>query len=326
MIAALGAFDGLHRGHQALLRQAAQLAVPEERPWGVVTFSPHPQAVMAPGRFQGLFSEMERRLLAAHLSIPRWEVLPFSHGLADMLPERFLDLLDHHFSLQGVVVGENFRFGQGRRGDVALLRDECARRCWQCAVVSPVLHAGRPVSSTTIRHFLQEGNMKEVQDRLGYPFGVVATVVHGDHRGRGLGFPTANLAYPSGKLLPPGGVYGVAALAEGNWYAGAANVGHNPTFSGLRSLRCEVFLLDYSGDLYEKSIGVFFLERLREERRFPSVEELVGQMHQDKERARECFLREMACGERARFFRNIQKLLSTGSAQPSGPARGFMLG
>ena len=316
MIAVLGAFDGFHRGHQSLFVQAKQRADREQTAWGVVTFSPHPQMVMSSGIFFNLFTEHERQILAQYFEIPRWEIIPFTHGLADMSPERFLDILATRYALRGIVVGRNFFFGRGRSGDIAFLQQECLRRGWTCDVVSPLLQDGHTVSSTAIRRLLLEGNVMMARSLLGYPFGMLATVVHGDHRGQSLGFPTANLSCPSGKLLPPGGVYAVAVVAEGRVYPGAANMGYNPTFAGQRSLRFEVFLLNFSGNLYEKTLGTFFLEHLREERRFLSVAELVAQLQRDRDGAGEIFCKHMADENLARF---LQHMASVGVAPQSFP-------
>ncbi len=320
MIAVLGAFDGFHRGHQSLFAQAQQRARREHTMWGVVTFSPHPQAVMSPGNFSNLFTEHERKILACYFEIPQWEMVPFTHGLADMPPERFLDMLSTKYDLHGIVVGRNFFFGRGRSGNTEFLQQECLRRGWACDVVPPLLQDGQTVSSSAIRRFLLDGNMTSVSRLLGYPFGVFATVVHGDHRGQGLGFPTANLACPPGKLLPPGGVYAVAVVAEGKVYPGAANVGYNPTFTGQRGLRCEVYLLNFSGNLYEKTLGTFFLKYLRDERRFLSVPELVAQLQRDRDEAGKIFAQHMGEETCVSFLQHMAEV--TASPAPFPLSRG----
>ena len=321
MIAVLGAFDGFHRGHRSLFDQARHRASQGQDDWGVITFYPHPQAVVSSGKFNYLFTEAERRILAMIFEVPRWEVLPFTRGLADMPPERFLDLLATRYTLRGIVVGSNFFFGRGRSGDIDFLRQECVRRGWSCDVVPPMKQDGQTVSSTAIRRAILEGHVAAAKALLGYPFGVLALVVPGDRRGRGLGFPTANLSCPPGKLLPPGGVYAAAVVVEGGVYPGAANVGYNPTFAGQRSLRCEVFIVGFSKDIYGKTLGAFFLERLRDERRFHSASELVTQLSRDRDRAAEVFYRHAGEQEIFSFFRSVADVMPPSHLVPLSDGR-----
>lgn len=286
MIISIGAFDGFHRGHQKLFDVAREMARREKTSWGVVTFTPHPQRVFAPQSFVGLFTECERTILSKYLEVPSFHRLSFDRWLAEQSPHEFLDYLASSLPVEGIVVGEDFRFGRGRQGAPEVLRGECDRRGWKLHFEPSLTEDGMTVSSSSIRAFVTKGDVRRAADFLGYPFWVQGVVVSGDRRGRQLGFPTANLSLPAGKLIPERGVYAVAVLARNQWWGGALNVGFNPTFKGQRSIRFEVHLLDFNGDLYSDQIAVFLLERLRPEHRFPTLEALCEQMLADVASAR----------------------------------------
>lgn len=280
MILTLGAFDGFHRGHQKLLEKAASLAG-DEAMWAVVTFSPHPQMVLSPSPRPALFSESERDLIARFLRIPNLIKIDFTRWLAELAPEAFMDFLAKNIDVTGIVVGDDFRYGQSRKGDVAQLAESCRRRRWHVAVLPQLVLDGQSVSSTLLRRKIAGGDVVAASELLGYPFFAVGVVVPGDRRGRTLGFPTANLSLPQGKIFPERGVYATAALVGEEWRPGALNVGFNPTFEGRRSLRFEVHFPGFDGDLYGQSLPVFVLKRLREEMRFGCPEELAAQMGRD---------------------------------------------
>ncbi|EFQ23797.1 riboflavin biosynthesis protein RibF [Aminomonas paucivorans DSM 12260] len=286
MILALGSFDGFHRGHQLLLQGARKRAAEKKTPWGVLTFSCHPQSVLQGHPYPLLFLEKERQLLAAYWGIPRFLVIPFDRALAELSPEGFLDYLDRRFSPTGLVVGENFRFGKGRGGTPEILRRLCDARHWSLDVIPSLYWQDRPISSSQIRESVRSGRLEEAAACLGHPFLVQGTVTRGDQRGRELGFPTANLALKPEKIVPDRGVYGACVWAEGAWWTGALNVGFNPTFDGIRGLRFEVHLLGASLDLYGKPLWVFPLRKVREELRFPDRGSLIRQMEKDVETIR----------------------------------------
>ncbi|MCF7935401.1 MAG: riboflavin biosynthesis protein RibF [Synergistales bacterium] len=290
MIAALGSFDGYHLGHQLLLSRACAMATRKGKEWGVLTFDPHPQEVLSPSPFERLFLPKEQRALHRMFSVPRVAYIPFSRGLADCTPEHFLEYIEHNHEVEGLVVGHNFCFGRGRSGTVDFLRSACQQRQWSLDIISPVVVGGTQISSTRIRKLVTSGNVTAAKQFLGYPFFLYSSVVEGDQRGAGLGFPTANLFVPEGKALPPSGVYACAAGVDGSFLPAAVNVGFNPTFLGLRSLRLEAHLLDFDGNLYGKHLYIFFLEHLRPEQRFTSVNELKEQMARDCRQARHSFL------------------------------------
>ncbi len=287
MILTLGAFDGFHRGHRKLLDAAEALAASRRLDWGVATFSCHPQSILGGKGFRYLFSSRERSLIASWLGIPELIEIPFTRTLADLAPERFLDYLEENVPIHGLVVGENFRFGRARTGGPGLLRKECGRRGWDLRILPSETHKGSPISSTRVRERVSAGDVSAAWELMGYPFFALASVVSGDRRGRTLGFPTANLASRPDKILPERGVYAAWALTRDGSRIAAANVGFNPTFEGIRSLRLEAHLLDYEGDLYSTDLILFFLSRVRGELRFEGAEPLKRQMGQDVRRIAE---------------------------------------
>jgi riboflavin kinase / FMN adenylyltransferase len=269
---AIGTFDGVHRGHQAVIKGADT----------VLTFEPHPLQVVHPTATPKLIMPFEiKRDVIEGLGVEELVVIPFDQEFAQIEAEDFcLQVLIERLGATEVSVGENFRFGAKARGDTKMLQnhDEFSTR-----VVPLVEVDGETVSSTRIRALVASGDMRAAQRCLGAPFMVEGTVVDGDKRGRTLGFPTANIV-PDDSLVPPGhGVF--AAFANG--HPAAVNVGVRPMFGTGRELLIEAFLIDWEGDLYGETLRVAFVDRLRGEKRFPSVEDLIAQMHRDVEEARE---------------------------------------
>lgn len=279
MIVAIGAFDGFHRGHKALLDRAAASG----RSWGVLTFRRHPGA-MRDATFKGLFTFEERRLLERYFDIPVVCRIDFTPEISAMSPEEFLDYLAERFEIDGVVVGDGFRFGHERAGTTGFLERDCARRGWSVDIV-PVQCAedGTPICSTGIRNAVAAGDLSRAWGFLGYPFFCMSRVIQGCRRGRRLGFPTANIALDPEKVTPRRGVYASVVLCDGRWHIGAANLGTTPTFSASDEVRLEVNVVDFEGDLYGKPIMVFLLEHVRDEIRFEGEKALKERVKSDTE-------------------------------------------
>jgi len=269
---AVGMFDGVHLGHRKVIRGSDT----------VLTFDPHPLAVLHPEATPKLLQSPHiKRDTIAGLGVEELVVIPFDREFASKPPEEFVkEVLVERLGATHVSVGENFRFGRKAEGDPAFLS---SRSEFETRVVPLVEVHGETVSSSHIRGLVAAGEVKEAAAFLGGPFMFEGEVVHGDKRGRTLGFPTANIV-PDDRLAVPGhGVY--AAWAHGR--PAAVNVGVRPTFVTGRGLLVEAYLLDFDDDLYDQTLRVAFAERLRGEKRFESVDELVEQMGRDAERARE---------------------------------------
>ncbi|HVD86294.1 MAG TPA: bifunctional riboflavin kinase/FAD synthetase [Solirubrobacterales bacterium] len=268
---AIGTFDGVHRGHRAVIEGADT----------VLTFDPHPLEILHPVAMPKLIMPFEvKRDVIEGLGVEELVVIPFDREFAQRGAEDFVEhVLLEKLDAKQVSVGENFRFGAKAKGDPAMLR---ARPEFESRVIPLVEVDGETVSSTRIRALVAAGDVKTARRCLGAPFMVEGTVAKGDQRGRELGFPTANLV-PDDRLVTPGhGVY--AAFANG--VPAAVNVGVRPTFESGRGLLIETYLIDHQEDLYGKTLRVAFVERLRGEKRYTEVEELVEQMHRDVEDAR----------------------------------------
>jgi riboflavin kinase/FMN adenylyltransferase len=269
---AIGTFDGVHLGHREVIRGADT----------VLTFDPHPLAVIHPEATPKLISPLPvKRDLIASLGVGEMVVIPFDQGFSEQTAEEFVgDVLIDRLGATRVSVGENFRFGKGARGTADFLRshDEFETR-----VVPLVEVAGETVSSSHIRGLIAAGDVKLAAEFLGEPFLFEGEVVTGDRRGRTLGMPTANLVPDDAFVCPGHGVY--AATASG--HPAAVNVGVRPTFDTGRGLLVEAHLIGFDGDLYGQQLRIAFLERMRGEKRFDSVDELVEQMQRDVVEARE---------------------------------------
>jgi riboflavin kinase / FMN adenylyltransferase len=268
---AIGTFDGVHLGHREVIRDSDT----------VVTFDPHPLAVINPSALPKLLTPFGiKRDLIAGLGVAELVVVPFDSELASRSAEWFVEeVLVRRLRAERVSVGENFRFGKAAKGDPELLR---SRTEFETREVPLVEVAGETVSSSHVRGLIAAGEVSRAREFLGGPFLLENEVVPGDRRGRELGVPTANLV-PDGDLVCPGhGVY--AAWAHG--HPAAVNVGVRPTFETGRGLLVEAHLVDFEGDLYGQTLRIAFLERLRGERRFESVDALVEQMQRDVEQAR----------------------------------------
>ncbi len=287
-VVTVGNFDGVHRGHQALLAAAVEGARATGGVSVVLTFDPHPSRVLSPDRApEALMTADQKEELLARLGVDRLALLPFTAELSRRPPEEFARaVLQGALGARRVVVGSNFRFGQGRAGDIALLRRLGDELTFEVMAVEPVWHEGAPISSTRIREALARGAVAAARELLGRPFFVDGEVVRGDGRGRTLGIPTANLALRN-ETLPRPGVYAATGrlLPAGGPRAAVVNLGRRPTFGGGETT-LEVHLLDFAGDLYGALLRVAFRERLRDERRFDGPEALVKQIRDDIEAAR----------------------------------------
>lgn len=293
VVVALGNFDGLHLGHQAVIRRALELGRESGRRVVAATFDPHPRAVIRPGAEPWLLSTPEtRRELLLGFGVDEVRVIRFDAELSRKSPEEFVnDVLVGELAASDVVVGENFRFGYKASGRVEELA-ETLRKSGGKAHPVPIRalesEAEGEISSSRIRALLMEGEVGSAASLLGRPYSVRGEVVEGDRRGRTIGFPTANLLPDPRVLVPARGVYaGYAEVLsqDGKRYVACTNVGVAPTFE-RREKRVEAHLLDFKGDLYGETVEVGFVERLRGEQKFTGIEELEAQISRDVKLAR----------------------------------------
>jgi riboflavin kinase/FMN adenylyltransferase len=282
----MGTFDGVHRGHQALLKALIAGARAAGVASVVITYEPHPRCVLDPDHCPANLTTLdEKTWLLDQLGVDHLVVIPFTPQLAALSPAAFMQRLLRGIQVRRIVIGENHRFGHGQRGDPAFLRRLGTRHDFTVEVAPTLTRGKAPISSSRIRRLVLLGQVRAAAQLLGRDYVIRSTVEHGLKRGRELGFPTANLRISPNKLLPATGIYAVRVDIEDRTYAGALSVGFRPTF-GSNSLTVEVFILDFDADLYDKLLTVWFVQRLRAEKRFASVAALQQQMTRDVDNAR----------------------------------------
>ncbi len=292
-VVAIGAFDGLHIGHQRIIAQLIAHARETSRLSAVVTFHPHPRSVLSPWLSpKVLTTPGDKAALLARMGVDILVLLRFTPELARTSAGEFVHMLCERLHMAELWVGRDFALGRGREGNVPALRAMGERLGFEVHTFDPVVIDGRPVSSTWVRELLATGQVDDARRLLGRPYSLAGEVVGGARRGRCLGFPTANLAVRPERALPPDGVYAVYAIVDKRRLPAVANVGERPSFNtGQHAI--EVHILDYTGDLYGRDLVIEFVSRLRPERRFDDVCELVTQIGRDVERARGLFAAEV---------------------------------
>ncbi|GGN70618.1 riboflavin biosynthesis protein [Nocardia rhizosphaerihabitans] len=294
----IGVFDGVHRGHAQLISRAVAAAKKRGVPSVLMTFDPHPMEVVRPGSHPAQLTTLTRRAeLAEELGIDVFCVMPFTQDFMKLTPSGYVhDLLVERLHVTEVVVGDNFTFGKKAAGTVDTMRELGGRFGFEVDGVTLLGEHAVTFSSTYIRSCVDAGDMTAAAEALGRPHRVEGVVVHGDGRGRGLGFPTANVAPPMHAAIPADGVYAgwftvlghgpaIGTVEPGERAMAAISVGTNPTFSG-RSRTVEAFVLDGEADLYGQHVAVDFVEQLRGMRKFDTIDDLVEAMGRDVENAR----------------------------------------
>lgn len=288
----IGTFDGVHLGHRALIARTISEAVSRNIASVVVTWDRHPLMTLRPEAAPRLLSTPQRKLeLLEMTGIDHVAVLPFTDELSHLSPEEFVDrVVVTGLNARALFVGEGWRFGHKRAGDMDLLKKLGGENAFEASPIDLAGEDGDTVSSSRIRDAVAAGHMNVARRLLGRPFDIDGVVVGGDKRGAGLGFPTANIECEPHLAYPSRGVYAGRARVAESWFSAAINVGVNPTFGGdpeVTPVRVEAFLLDFDGDLYGVTLRVEFHQRLRDEMRFSSVDDLVSQMHRDVAATRE---------------------------------------
>lgn len=285
----LGMFDGVHRGHQALLMAGVELAEETGLPLNVCTFEPHPMQVLRPESAPPLLTTLtERARLMADFGVDNLCILHFDRETAAQSPEAFMAALVRDYQPRHVVCGFNYTFGHRGAGNGENLRAYGAEHGFDVTIVPEVVLGGDTVSSTRIRGLLQQGHIHEATRLLGHSYTLSGRVMDGKHIGRTMGYPTANVGIPEGKALPAYGVYACWMQVEERIYPAVVNVGRHPTLPE-GSVTVEAYALDQSFSLYGKKVRLLFLEFLRPEKKFDSVDALKAQIDRDADEAREFF-------------------------------------
>jgi riboflavin kinase/FMN adenylyltransferase len=284
---ALGYFDGVHLGHQQVITEARKIA--EKNGWksAVMTFDPHPSVVLGKSvqHVQYITPLKTKIELIAKLGIDYLFVVHFTHEFANLLPQEFVDQYIIALNVKHVVAGFDFSYGRMGRGNMETLPFH-SRNQFDFTAVPKFMHKEKKVSSTAIRGLINSGNMEAIPSLLGCFYRLEGIVVHGEKRGRTIGFPTANIELTDDYLLPPTGVYAVKIKVDGRWYKGVCNRGFKPTFHKIAAKQTiEIHIFDFSGDIYGKSVTVEWHKRLRSEQKFSGAGELVAQIEKDKQNA-----------------------------------------
>ena len=286
---AIGVFDGVHRGHQAVISTSADHAATSNGTPVVVTFDPHPEKVLRPQAAPHLLSATQHKIaLIRALGVEHLLIITFDKQFAATEPEDFVQkLVIHSKPLREICVGHEWSFGKNRRGNLDLLKKLGAKFNFDVVGIPPVKINGAVVSSTAIRQAIEKGDLAKAAEMLGREYTILGTVTRGDNLGKKIGFPTANLSAHS-EQFPPNGVYAAEARIDGELYRGVINLGIRPTVSSGKSERVlEIHLFDFNRDIYGHEVEVRFLKFLRSEKKFQDLDTLVQQIRQDVEQARQ---------------------------------------
>jgi len=276
-----GVFDGIHLGHQAVINTLLERAAPDNLLSVLVGFYPHPLAFLAPDRCPPILTPLSKRVeILQQFGIDEIVMLSFDAQIASMSPESFVEcVLLEKCRARHVVVGYACQFGKNRAGNAERLVELSQEYAFDVSIVPPTEVDGTPVHSTRIREALAQGDLKRSSQLLGRPYSLIGTVVHGDGRGRKIGFPTANIETQN-QVYPPNGVYAIRAKLEERWLDGVLNIGMRPTFNGV-NIQVEGHFFNFNEIIYGKPVEIFFVEKIRSERKFRSPEFLIQQIQRD---------------------------------------------
>ena len=310
MIITIGSFDGFHKGHAELLRICRELS----SDWAVISFWPHPSVFMKKLDCS-LFTMRERELLRCALDIPKMYVLEFNERLRDLEPCDFWRLLRSRFSIDGLVMGSDFHFSRGRSGSAEGL-SEMARKDGISKIIIASLKEKYIYSSSVARKKILDGDVSGAREVLGYHWFMMGTVIQGNHRGRTMNYPTANINISGRHIVPAWGVYSAAVLAGDEWHCGAVSIGNNPTFHDIDGTRAEVHILDFDRDIYGSEIIVCFLGRVRGIYTFADKEALMQQIGQDISSCRKIYGEVMRQEEAINFLGRIKYIYQTQEINP----------
>lgn len=288
-VISLGKFDGIHRGHELLLEQLLKQKKEKGYVTVIFTFNIPPRKVLHAQETKVLTTNEEKMHMFESFGIDYLIECPFTPEVMNMEPEAFIEMLVKNFSVKCIVTGEDFCFGHNRRGNYRMLQEYAGKWSYEAIILPKIKEEERDISSTFVREEIVSGHIERANKLLGYPYFVSGEVKHGNRIGRTIGFPTINLIPPENKLLPAFGVYITKVLIDGTIYHGVTNVGCKPTIEGQNPVGVETYILDFEQDVYNKTVIVTFMKRLREERKFANLEELLAQMKLDVEAAKKYY-------------------------------------
>lgn len=290
----LGKFDGLHRGHELLMENLKNASANAGYKTIVFTFDIPPKNKVDKAEYKVLTTNSEKHVIFEETGVDYLIECPFTQDIMCMEPELFIKWIVEALTIKCIVVGKDFRFGHDRAGDYRTLEKFASKYGYEVIVLEKMQEDGRDISSTYVREEIAKGNIPKANHLLGYEYFVKSKVVHGKRIGRTIGIPTINMILPAEKLLPPNGVYVTKVFVGENWYMGVSNVGCKPTIAGDNPIGVETYIIDFCQDVYGKEVTVKFLEFLRPEKKFDSIEDLKTQMNADIVRTE-------------RYYRNITK-------------------
>lgn len=279
VVACIGYFDGMHKGHQALVNATIEKAKELGVESGLITFDPDPWVTLRNEKDVKHITPLQQRInIAVELGIKNIFILNFTKEMAALSPLDFIKVLDS-CNIKALICGFDYHYGQFGKGDIESLKRDAD---FEVVVIDAVSDNEGKISSTRITNLIEEGEVHKAEELLGYAYRVEGYVVHGNAKGRTIGYPTANVSVPSEYLEPKGGVYACFALIDGKKYKAMVNIGHNPTFNYTETMSLEAYILDFSGDLYDKRLKISFKYYLRPEKKFKYVGNLKMQLEQDE--------------------------------------------
>ena len=279
VVACIGYFDGMHKGHQALVNATLEKAKELGIESGLITFDPDPWVTLRDAKDVKHITPLQQRInIAVELGIKNIFILNFTKEMAALSPLDFIKVLDS-CNIKALICGFDYHYGQFGKGDIESLKRDAD---FEVIVIDAVSDSEGKISSTRITNLIEDGEVHKAEELLGYAYRVEGYVVHGNAKGRTIGYPTANVSVPSEYLEPKGGVYACFALIDGKKYKAMVNIGHNPTFNYTETMSLEAYILDFSGDLYDKRLKISFKYYLRPEKKFKYIGNLKMQLEQDE--------------------------------------------
>ncbi|HLR41833.1 MAG TPA: bifunctional riboflavin kinase/FAD synthetase [Pseudogracilibacillus sp.] len=290
-VVAIGFFDGVHEGHQTVIRKAVEIAEETGRECAVMTFYPHPSVILRKDaeKVHYISTLAEKEVIMEELGVDRLYIVTFNKDLSQLSPRQFLQHFIHDLQISHMVAGFDYTFGHKGAGNMDNIKEH-TQEPLELTVIKQISHEESKVSSTSIRTALKEGDVSRAHTLLGRPYSAIGTVIKGDQRGRTLGFPTANLQIDEDKLLPKVGVYAVKVMYEGKEYKGMANIGYKPTFRDDMVIpSVEVYILDFDEMIYGEELTVYWHTFIRSEQKFNGVDEIITQLQTDEKNVRKYF-------------------------------------